>query len=391
MLVLNLGSSSLKFSLVNRLTLEPQYKGSVKNMYSPQTLIEITNGENLGLVNKIFDGHELESCIAEIVNWIDKSLDRTKIIALGYRVVQGGPGHIMPQAVDANLLEDLETYIYLAPNHLPKEIKLMKAFGIEFQTIPHIACFDTFFHRDMPGVAKFYALPSKYRDMGLQRYGFHGLSCESIIQQLLEEDDDVANQKIIIVHLGSGCSITAIDKGRSRDTTMGISPIGGLVMATRSGDLDPGAILFMLKQEEISVDQLDFLLSTQSGLKAIAGVGDMKQIIAARDSRIESGEALEIFCYQAKKHMGALAAAIGGIDLLVFCGGIGENAALVREKICADMEFMGIGLNCVANHSNEKNISSFGNKVYIRIMETDEQDIIARHMQNILANNTYLS
>ena len=353
-LVLNLGSSSLKFSLIHSISLEKEKSGST-------TL-------------------NLEGAIQAVMEWVNESA----IIAIGYRVVQGGPSHISPELVNEKLLVDLEAYVYLAPNHLPDEIKLIRAFTQAYIGIPHFACFDTYFHKDMPAHSKFYPLPQKYSEMGLVRYGFHGLSYESIFQQMLEEDIDVANQKIIIAHLGSGANMVAIAGGVSQDTTMGISPMGGLVMATRPGDLDPGAILFMLKQDQLSVQQLDVMLSNESGLKAIAGTTDMKSIIQNRNKDQKAGEAFDLFCYQAKKHIGSLAASLGGIDLLVFCGGIGENSALVREVICTDMEFMGITLNLSSNNNNEGIISCLNSKVAVRVMKTDEELIIAKHIQNIL-------
>lgn len=385
LLVLNLGSSSLKFSLVHSFSLEKECIGSIVGMYTKETVMEISCNESTRLVKKIFKGLEIEACFGALVNWLEESRYSTTIIGVGYRVVQGGPKHIAPETVNAKLLNDLETYVYLAPNHLPNEIKLMRAFGNEFSTVPHIACFDTYFHKDLPEVAKYYALPIRYREMGLRRYGFHGLSCESIFQQLLEEDVDVDRQKIVIAHLGSGSSMTAIHKGVSQDTTMGISPMGGLVMATRAGDIDPGAILFMLKHEHLSVDQLNFVLSIESGFKALTGTSDLQEILARRNQDQKSRDAVGLFCYQAKKYMGSLAAAMGGIDLLIFCGGVGENAALIREQICANMEFIGIHLDPAANAINDTTISTLGSKVTVRVMKTDEQHMIAMHMQNILS------
>jgi len=384
LLVLNLGSSSLKFSLFHSDSLETECNGLVEGMYTSETIMEITGNGSKRLIKKLFKGLDFEICLVELVNWLEESPYRAKITAIGYRVVQGGPKHITPEKVTSSLLADLETYIYLAPNHLPDEIKLIRYFRNAFIGIPHFACFDTNFHKDMPEVAKFYPLPDRFREMGLRRYGFHGLSCESILQQLLEEDVDVAHQKIVIAHLGSGSSITAIKNGVGIDTTMGISPLGGLVMATRPGDIDPGAILFMLKQEHLSVEQLDRILSDESGLKAIAGISDMKEILATQRSCQKSSEALDLFCYQAKKHLGSLVAVLGGIDLLVFCGGIGENVPLIREEVCAHMEFLGINIDAGSNTSNDTIISRSNSKVTVRVMKTDEEYMIGMHTQNLL-------
>ena len=384
-LVLNLGSSSLKFSLFYSNLLGKQYFGTITGIGGNKALMEITSGKEGKMIKKAFVKMDLENSINEIIKFLEKKDVRSKMVAIGYRVVQGGPSHICPELVTEKMLKDLEGYVYLAPNHLHDELKLMREFRKAYIGIPHIACFDTYFHKDMPKHSKFYQLPNKYREMGLMRYGFHGLSCESIFQQLLEEDVDVAHQKIIIAHLGSGSSMSAINRGASQDTTMGISPMGGLVMATRSGDLDPGAILFMLKQDQLSTDQLDEVLSKQSGLKAIAGTSDMQEILENRNKSQKASEALDFFCYQAKKYLGSLAAALGGIDLLVFCGGIGENAWLVREKICINMEFMGISVDSSSNVGSDAVISRSNSKVTVKVMKTDEQLMIAIHIQNILS------
>lgn len=270
-LVLNLGSSSLKFSIFHQVSLERKYNGELIGLDSGEVVMSIHADEKEYQFKKILFSVDINGCMQSIIEWMDEEIDSTEIAAIGYRVVQGGPKHIHPERINEKMLKDLESYVYLAPNHLPDEIKLMRTFRNTFIGIPHFACFDTYFHKDMPTYAKFYPLPEKYQEMGLMRYGFHGLSYESIFQQLLEEDVDVKNQKIIIAHLGSGSSMVAIGGGFGKDTTMGISPMGGLVMATRSGDLDPGAILFILKKEQLSADQLDELLSKESGLKGIAG------------------------------------------------------------------------------------------------------------------------
>ncbi|WAC39396.1 acetate/propionate family kinase [Pedobacter sp. SL55] len=384
-LVLNLGSSSLKFSIIHQISLERKYKGEVIGLDSREVVMVIHADENKYHFKKILASVDLKGCMQSIIEWMHGEIDSTEIVAIGYRVVQGGPKHTHPERISEKLLKDLESYVYLAPNHLPDEIKLIRTFRNSFIGIPHFACFDTYFHKDMPIHAKFYPLPDKYKEIGLMRYGFHGLSYESIFQQLLEEDVDIKNQKIIIAHLGSGSSMVAIGGGFGKDTTMGISPMGGLAMATRSGDLDPGAILFLFKQDQLSTDDLDELLSKESGLKAIAGSSDMREIIAKRKRYPKAAEALEIFCYQAKKQIGAYAAALGGINLLVFCGGIGENAALVREKICIDMGFIGITLDLRANVKADPIISVSNSKVTVRLMKTDEELMIAFHAQQLLS------
>jgi acetate kinase len=383
-LALNLGSSSLKFNLVRFGSLEKEYVGSITGIGEDQGTLEISSKENRQLIKKTFLYPALDTAIKMLMEWISSQINKSEILAIGYRLVQGGPLHVSPEKITEKLLIDLSLYRYLAPNHLPNELKLLDTFGKAYIGIPHIACFDTFFHKDMPNRSKFYPLPENYRENGLIRYGFHGLSYESVFRQLLREDTTVRKQKVIIAHLGNGSSLAAIATGIGKDTTMGISPMGGLVMATRSGDLDPGAILFILKQDQLSVEQLDDLLSKKSGLKAMAGTGNMEEIIEQSKHGQKARDAFELFCYQVKKYIGSFAAALGGLDLLVFCGGIGENSALVRQEICNSMDFMGLKLDHLSNIKGRSLISHPNSRVTIRVMKTDEELMIAAHTQRIL-------
>jgi acetate kinase len=384
-LVLNLGSSSLKFSLINIVSLKKEWVGFINEIGTNKALLQINNFHNKQIIKKEFDDLGLENAFKQITSWLDDHEFRYDIKAIGYRVVLGGQKYIMPQQVSEELLKDLEFLTYLAPNHLPDEIFLMRFFRKTYIGIAHVVCFDTFFHKDMPKVAQLYALPKKYTEMGLQRYGFHGLSYESIFKQLLDEDVAIINQKIIIAHLGSGASMVAIKAGTSKDTTMGISPLGGLVMATRSGDLDPGAILFMLQQDQLSAIQLDDVLSKNSGLKAICNLNDMQEIVDNKHKDKSCALAIDLFCYQARKSIGTLAAAIGGLDLLVFCGGVGENSSQIREQICDDLAFLGVVLNKKANEIGNSVISNPNNKVTVKVMRTHEDLIIATHIKKILS------
>lgn len=384
-LVLNLGSSSLKFSLLDLVSLDKHWFGAINGIGASEAIMQI-NSSAQKFSKKIFVELNLFAAISEIIKWLDEISVRTQIVAVAYRVVQGGPNHLAPEKINLNLIADLEKYIYLAPNHLPAEIELIRQFRRAYIGIPHIACFDTYFHQNMPIHAKIYALPEKYTAMGLVRYGFHGISYESIFSQLLEEDTDVAAQKIIIAHLGSGSSMVALSNGISIETTMGISPMGGLVMATRPGDLDPGAFLFLLKEGKLKVDELDELLSKQSGLKAIAGTGNMLEVLQNSRNDAKANQAIDLYCYQAKKQIGALAAAIGGLDMLIFCGGIGENSSLIRKEICTGLDFLGITIDKINNNNGESIISNFDAKVTVRVMQTDEETMIASHAQKIISN-----
>ena len=299
-------------------------------------------------------------------------MTRQSFSAISHRLVQGGPDHRKPELINEQLLKTLDQFVYLAPNHLPDELKTIKAFQAAFPGIPQVACFDTAFHKDMPSCARYYPLPGKYKDMGLMKYGFHGLSYQYILQELTSQDPEVTKKKIIIAHLGNGASMAAIKDGISVDTTMGVSPTGGLVMGTRTGDLDPSVLLFLLKKGKLTPNQLDALVSTESGLKAIAGRNDVQELLQAEPNDLKAGEALTVFCYAAKKFIGALAAAMGGLDLLVFTGGIGENSDIIRERICKDMKFMGIDL------------ADSNSRVAVRVIPTNEELMIARLTAGLL-------
>lgn len=326
----------------------------------------------------------LDGAVKTVISWLKNSEYKSSLLAIGHRLVQGGPNHREPELITNHLLKNLQAFIYLAPNHLPDELKTIKTFQLAFPGLPQIACFDTAFHSNMPDETKYYPLPAKYKLQGLLHYGFHGLSYGYIIQKLELEDVNVKAKKIIIAHLGNGASMAAVKNGTCIETTMGLSPIGGLVMGTRSGDLDPGVILFLLKQGKLTVNQLDDLLSKESGLKAISGKSDVQELLEMEAKDPKAMAAITVFCYQARKFIGSLAAAMGGLDLLVFTGGIGENSAIIRERICLDLEFLGIHLEKRSNYNNKENISSATGRVKVLAMKTDEEAMIAQHVQTVL-------
>jgi acetate kinase len=262
-----------------------------------------------------------------------------KLSAVGHRLVHGGPDFSSPVIVDHLLLDQLRGLIPFAPLHLPSEIQGIEAIYDRFCGLPQVACFDTAFHRRMPEVAKRLPLPRVFWDEGLQRYGFHGLSYEYIVDTL----GVAAQGRTIIAHVGNGASMVAICNGHPLDTTMGFTPAGGLMMGTRSGDLDPGVLLYLMKEKGYDASQVDRLVNHQSGLLGVSGISpDMKTLLGKRESEPTADQAVEMFCYQLRKQIGALAAVLGGIDVLVFTGGIGENAAPVRSSVCQGLKFLGM-------------------------------------------------
>ena len=290
------------------------------------------------------------------------------VSAIGHRIVHGGPLHVAPTRLTPAVLVDLRAATPFAPNHLPAAIAIIERLERAFPSVPQVACFDTAFHRDLPDVARRLPIPSKYDAAGIRRYGFHGLSCEHVLEALRRSDDpERARGRLVIAHLGSGSSVTAVHDGRSVDTSMGLTPLGGLVMSTRSGDLDPGVVAFIAKADDLDADQIEALFSQESGLKAISGhSGDMKILLDRTDAA--SRLAVDIFVYQAKKWIGAFAAAMGGLDGLVFTGGIGEHATDVRDRICAGLKYLG--------------------RVAVSVIPADEEIVIARATRALLRNGT---
>ena len=290
------------------------------------------------------------------------------ISAIGHRLVHGGPTYVAPTLITPAVLADLRAATPFAPNHLPAAIAIIERLGGAFPSVPQVACFDTAFHRDLPDVARRLPIPSQYDAAGIRRYGFHGLSCEHVIETLRRGDDpERARGRLVIAHLGSGSSLTAVHDGRSVDTSMGLTPLGGLVMSTRSGDLDPGVVAFIARAEGLNGDQIETVFSQESGLKGISGhTGDMQILLGRQDAA--SRLAVDIYIYQAKKWIGAFAAAMGGLDGLVFTGGIGEHATDVRDRICAGLAYLG--------------------RVPVSVIPADEEVVIARATRALLRNGT---
>lgn len=381
LLTINSGSSSLKFSLFERIALVPKLSGTICELRPGDPHMTVKDGKGKVIISHAIS--TLANAEKEVISFLHDYRTKYPVTAIGHRVVQGGPDHRQPELVNPDLLEELLRLEYLAPNHLPNEVALIKTFCKAFPNALQVACFDTFFHQYLPPYASTYALPAEYRKKGLMRYGFHGLSYESIMEQLSAKHKKIDKKKIIIAHLGSGASMAAIKDGRGADTTMGVSPLGGLVMGTRPGDLDPGAILFLLRQHKLTVQQLDDLLSHSSGLKALAGTGDMAVLTGCSPDNTEAQAAIDLFCYQARKQAGALAAAIGGLDLLVFTGGIGENSPAIRAQICKKLGFLGIKIDHHKNEKGNERISTRGSGVKVMVLATDEAAMIARHTRQL--------
>jgi acetate kinase len=304
--------------------------------------------------------------------------------AVGHRIVHGGATHTQPERITPALVADLRRLEAIDPTHMPQALSLIEAVERRYPAVTQVACFDTAFHHTMPPVARQYPLPRRTWTDGVRRYGFHGLSCESILDQLRAIDPPAARARISIAHLGNGASITAVRDGRSVDTTMGFSPTGGLMMGTRSGDLDPGVVIHLARTMGCDPDALQRLVTQQSGLRGVSGVSsDMREVLNRTDSP-DAREAVDLYCYTARKHLAALTAPLNGLDLIVFTGGIGEHAPAIRAGICAGLQYLGVEIDAESNRANHAIISQPQSRVMVRVMQTDEDLVIARHVRQLL-------
>jgi len=331
-----------------------------------------------------------ESAIEKLFQWLEANhYPAEKLDAVGHRFVHGGVRFTKPTIVTPEVLQNLKDLIPLAPDHLPQEICTIEIIRKNHPGIKQILCFDTAFHTDMPSVARTFPLPRHLTEQGIIRYGFHGLSYEFVMEELNAiAGSTVAGGRIVIAHLGSGASMAAVKNGRSLDTTMGLTPTGGLMMSTRSGDLDPGVILYLLRENKIQSAAISDILNKKAGLLGVSDISsDMEELLSKQRDGNKAAEAVELFCYQAKKFLGALTAVLGGLDTLVFTGGIGENAPAIRELICGEMEFMNINLDGRLNLESAPVISSENSSVTVRVIKTNEELMIARHAYNLINKN----
>jgi acetate kinase len=306
------------------------------------------------------------------------------VSAVGHRVVHGMK-HSRPERVTPRLLSELRRITPYDPDHLPTEIGLMEAFLKRCPMLPQVACFDTAFHRTMPAVARMMPIPRRFAAKGVERYGFHGLSCAYLMEELGRLDPRAAKGRVILAHLGNGASLTAVRRGKSIDTSMGFTPASGLVMGTRSGDLDPGLGYFLARTEGMTAAQFQKMVNHESGLRGISGgSSDLRDLLARRFRDQRSAEAVALFCYQARKWIGSFSAALDGLDTLVFSAGIGENSPFIRQRICDGLEFLGVRLDRKRNSENAALVSSGASRVKVRVIRTNEELIIARSVARMI-------
>ncbi len=384
LLVVNAGSSSIKFT-------------AYKTGASPHRLVADFSGQLDGINNrsrfwvKKADGETLLNCplngqtvpdhaaaIARILAWLEDYLGAARLLAVGHRIVHGGPQYCTPVLLNEKILQDLEGLIPLAPLHQPHNLAPVRALQKAQPSLPQVACFDTAFHQTQPAIAQRFALPRDLTAEGIRKYGFHGLSYEYVATLLPTLDAKLEKARVVVAHLGSGASLCALHEGRSVATTMGFSPLDGLVMGTRCGSIDPGVLLYLMERHNMDLSQLQTLLYHQSGLLGVSGLSsDMRTLLASDDPFAK--EAIDLFVYRVGREIGSLAAALGGLQALVFTGGIGENSAQIRQQVCQQAAWLGLDLDQAANAAGVSCISTPGSKLAAWTVPTDENLMIARH------------
>jgi acetate kinase len=388
-LTMNRGSATLKSTLYEvGARDEPLLSISVAYSGAATARLKITDAAGATLLDSSVKGADSNAALEAIFAWLHKHEYLSGLKAAGHRLVHGGARYSEPQRITPKFLAALKKLVPLDPDHLPAAIKGIKFVAKKFPKLPQVACFDTAFHSPLPTVAKMYAMPRRFYDAGTRRYGFHGLSFEYIIGELRKLDAKLATGRVLVAHLGSGASIVALQNGISMDTSMGFTPLEGLVMSARSGDVDPGLLLYLLAQKKMSAKAAAALLNKQSGLLGVSTTtGDMRALLEKEKQDPHAAEAIALFCYRAKKYIGAYAAALGGLDALVFTGGIGERAPAIRARICSGLEFLGIEIDPAQNQANAPVISATNSRVNVRVIQTNEDLMIVQHVKTALGQS----
>ena len=390
-LTINGGSSSIKFALFEvGVPLRQVLSGEVERIGRSGTTLRVTGSNPADNFSRPVTAADHTAAVGALMECIEEHSGRDALAAVGHRVVHGGPKYSKPQQITAEMVEELHRFSPFDPEHLPLEIELIEAFRRRHPGLPQVACFDTAFHRTMPRVATLLPIPRRYEAQGVRRYGFHGLSYEFLMEELAHLADPAATKgRVILAHLGNGASLAAVRNGKSIDTSMGFTPTAGLVMSSRSGDLDPGLVSYLAHTEQMSAAQFQKMVNHESGLLGVSETSpDMRDLLERETQDLRAAEAVALFCYQAKKWIGAFAAALGGLDTLVFAGGIGENAPPVRERICDRLGFLGIELDRERNAKNAPLVSSDTVRVKVRVIRTDEELIIAKSVAHLLVHSS---
>jgi acetate kinase len=389
LLTINTGSSSLKaalYRLQEDATETPELRAEASRIGGRGGGLRLADARGETVDERQDDLPDHAAALDALLSRLrDRGLDQDDLTAVGHRIVHGGDRYREPQRVAPEVVADLRALVPIDPNHLPQAIAAIEAVGLAYPAVPQVVCFDTAFHSRMPRVARLYALPRDLAEGGVVRYGFHGLSYEYVMEELRRLDPEAYDGRVVVAHLGNGASMAAVWGGVGVDTTMGFTPTGGLVMGTRSGDLDPSVPLFLLEERGLTVTEVSDLVNKQAGLLGVSGTSaDMRDLLDREASDPRAAEAVALFCYGAKKFLGALAAALGGLDALVFTGGIGEHAGPVRERVCEGLEFLGIRLDRGRNAAHAPVISGDAAEVTVRVVPTDEDLMVTRHTRRLI-------
>lgn len=378
-LTINGGSSSIRFALYEAsATPRRQLHGKIDRIGVHGTTLLVTDPAGTPQPPRLLAAADHRNAMGVLLGWLEAQPVFASVKAVGHRVVFG-MRHSAPERVTPKLLADLRRITPYDPEHLGREIRMIEAIRRRHPTLPQMACFDTAFHRTMPRVARVLPIPRRYRARGVERYGFHGLSYAYLMEELGRLDAAAAKGRVILAHLGNGASLAAVHQGKSIDTSMSFTPASGLVMSTRAGDLDPGLAYYLARTERMTAAQFQRMVTHESGLLGVSATSsDLRDLVARQAGDVRAAEAVALFCYQAKKWIGSFAAALGGVDTLVFAGGIGEHAPLIRERICDGLGFLGIALHPKRNAENAALISADRARVNVRVIRTDEELMIAR-------------
>jgi len=380
LLTINGGSSSIRFAIYQiDQPLRRGLHGKVDRIGLAGTNLTVDDPGKKQPASLPLTAADHKSAVGFLIDWLEARPDFAALKAVGHRVVHGMK-HTQPEVVSQDLLEELHRISPYDPDHLPREIELIEAFRQRHPKLPQVACFDTAFHQGMPRVAKLLPLPRRFDGQGVQRYGFHGLSYAYLLAELARLGDPAAaTGRVILAHLGNGASLAAVRDGKSVDTSMGFTPTAGLVMSTRSGDLDPGLAPYLARTEQMTNKQFYHMVNHESGLLGVSETSsDLRDLLALEARDVRAAEAVALFCYQARKWIGSFAAVLGGLDTLVFSAGIGENSPAVRARICEGLGFLGLELDEQRNAGQAAVISSATSRATVRIIRTDEELMIAR-------------
>ncbi|HUS08127.1 MAG TPA: acetate/propionate family kinase [Bryobacteraceae bacterium] len=384
-LTINSGSSSIRFAVYEAgATLSLRLAGKIDRIGLSGTSLIVAHPPGKRFSPRRLAGADRRGAVDFLLDWLGEQPLFASVKGVGHRVVHGMK-HSQPERITPNLLAELHRITPYAPDHLPCEIELIEALRKRQPKLAQVACFDTAFHGSMPRVARLLPIPRSYGSKGIERYGFHGLSYAYLMEELGRLDPGASKGRVILAHLGNGASLAAVHNSKAIDTSMGFTPTSGLMMGTRTGDLDPGLFFYLARTKRMTVAKLQHMVNHESGLLGVSGISsDMRELVAKEAVDVRAAEAVALFCYQAKKWIGSFAAALGGLDTLVFAGGIGENAPLVRERICDKLEFLGIELNQRRNLKNAALISPDIAVVKVRVIRTDEELMIARSVSRTL-------